>query len=126
MNGKGLVSDWLRGQASTVSNGGLTWTIVETLPYTEMLACVCLVPFPTRVSDYSSLIKGLFEPLNVRADGTVVFAAPAGHAKIPLLALSDLGWWARYTFDHRTETSGQYLAIGSHVVTWDEIAKVLA
>ncbi|KAF7344188.1 NmrA domain-containing protein [Mycena venus] len=105
MNGKSLVADWLRGQASTVSNDALTWTIVETLPYTEMLAC------------------GLFEPLNVRADGTVVFAAPAGRARVPLVALKDLGWWARYTFDHRAETSGQDLAIGSHVVSWDEIVK---
>jgi hypothetical protein len=64
--------------------------------------------------------------LNVRTDGTVVFAAPVGHARVPLLALKDLGWWARYTFDHRAETSGQDLAIASHVVSWDEIAKVLA
>ncbi|KAJ7095050.1 nmrA-family protein [Mycena epipterygia] len=105
MTGKGLVAEWLRGQASTVSNHGLAWTIVETLPYTEMLAC------------------GLFEPLNVRADGTVVFAAPAGHAKFPLVTLKDIGWWARYTFDHRTETCGRDLAIASHVVSWDEIVE---
>ncbi|KAK7033101.1 NAD P-binding protein [Favolaschia claudopus] len=105
MNGKGLVADWLRGQASSVSNEGLTWTIVETVAYTEMLAC------------------GLFEPLNVRADGTVVFAAPAKHGKIPLVSLKDIGWWARYSFDHRSETSGQDLVIASHVVSWDEIAK---
>ncbi|KAJ7896845.1 hypothetical protein B0H13DRAFT_1884912 [Mycena leptocephala] len=47
-------------------------------------------------------IKGLFEPLNVRADGTVVFAAPAGHAKIPLQALNDLGWyWRKFQFPIR-------------------------
>ncbi|KAF7333752.1 NmrA domain-containing protein [Mycena venus] len=105
MTGKGLVAEWLHGQTSSVSKDGLTWTIVETLPYTDMLAC------------------GLFEPLNVRADGTVVFAAPAGHAKFPLVTLKDIGWWARYTFDHRTETSGRDLSIASHVVSWDEIAK---
>ncbi|KAJ7364011.1 NAD-P-binding protein [Mycena albidolilacea] len=105
MNGKGLVADWLRGQTSTVSTDGLAWTIVETLPYTEMLAC------------------GLFEPLNVRADGTVVFALPTGRAKIPLVTLKDIGWWARYAFDHRTETSGQDLRIASHIVSVDEIVK---
>ncbi|KAF8206467.1 nmrA-family protein [Mycena galopus ATCC 62051] len=102
MNGKGIVADWIRGQASTDS---LAWTIVETLPYTEMFAC------------------GLFEPLNVRADGTVVFAVPVGDAKIPFVTLKDLGWWARYTFDHRAETSGRDLAIGSHVVSMDEVVK---
>ncbi|KAJ7254242.1 NAD-P-binding protein [Mycena rebaudengoi] len=105
MTAKGLVADWLRGQTSTASNDGLAWTIVETAIYTEMLAC------------------GLFEPLNIRADGTVVFAAPAGHAKFPLVTLKDIGWWARYTFDHRPETSGRDLAIVSHLVSWDEIAK---
>jgi hypothetical protein len=43
MNGKGLVADWLRSQTSTASNDGLTWTIVETRAYTEMLACVYLL-----------------------------------------------------------------------------------
>ncbi|KAF7374914.1 NmrA domain-containing protein [Mycena sanguinolenta] len=105
MNGKALVADWLRGQPSTPSNDGLAWTILETVIYTEMLAC------------------GLLEPLNIRADGTVVFAVPTGDGKFPLVTLKDIGWWTRYTFDHRAETSGQDLAIASHVVGMDEIAK---
>ncbi|KAJ7903557.1 NAD-P-binding protein [Mycena olivaceomarginata] len=115
MNGKGLVADWLRGQISTVSPDGLAWTIVETLLYTEMIASAR----PIRCLYHS----GIFEPLNVRADGTAVFALPAGRAKIPLVTLKDLGWWARYTFDHRTETAGQDLRIGSHVVGVDEIVE---
>jgi hypothetical protein len=70
------------------------------------------------------VVQGLFEPLNVRADGTVVFALPTGRAKIPLVTLKDIGWWARYAFDHRTETSGQDLRIASHIVSADEIVKV--
>ncbi|KAJ6513284.1 NAD(P)-binding protein [Mycena sanguinolenta] len=105
MNGKGLVADWLRGQTSTASNDGLAWTILETVIYTEMLGC------------------GLLEPLNVRADGTVVFAAPTGDGRFPLVTLKDIGWWTRYTFDHRAETSGQDLAIASHVVGFAEIVK---
>jgi hypothetical protein len=129
MNGKGLVADWLRGQISTASTDGLAWTIVETLLYTEMIASVR--PFRRLYHSVISyliffVVQGIFEPLNVRADGTAVFALPAGRAKIPLVTLKDLGWWARYTFDHRTETSGQDLRIGSHIVGVDEIVEVRA
>ncbi|KAJ7940142.1 NAD-P-binding protein [Mycena leptocephala] len=34
---------------------------------------------------------GLFDPLNLRADGTVVFAAPVAGGQIPMIALKDLG-----------------------------------
>lgn len=36
-----------------------------------------------------------------------------------MIALSDLGYWARYTFDHRRETSGKELEIASDVISWE-------
>lgn len=36
-----------------------------------------------------------------------------------MIALEDLGFWARYTFDHRAETSGRDLEIASDWVGWD-------
>ena len=38
-----------------------------------------------------------------------------------MIALSDLGYFARYTFDNRTITSGQELAIVSQMVSLDDI-----
>lgn len=65
----------------------------------------------------------LFGPLNERADGTVVFATPVGQGHVPMIALSDLGFFARYIFDHRTETSGQDLRVTSDVVGWDYLVE---
>ncbi len=61
----------------------------------------------------------MFAPLNKRADGTFVFASPVGDGHVPMIALEDLGWWARYAFDHRAETSARDLEVASDVVGWD-------
>ena len=45
----------------------------------------------------------MFGPVAKRQDGTVVFASPVGKGHVPMIALSDLGFFARYIFDHRTE-----------------------
>ncbi|KAK7008082.1 hypothetical protein R3P38DRAFT_2552823 [Favolaschia claudopus] len=101
MDAKARVADWLRAQPSVASEHELSWSIVTTGPYMELLT------------------GAVFDPLNVRADGTVVFAAPAAGGQIPMIALKDLGWWARYTFDHRAETSGKELNVTSERVSWD-------
>ncbi|KAJ7802051.1 NAD(P)-binding protein [Mycena olivaceomarginata] len=72
MDAKARVADWLRAQPSGASADALSWSIVTTGPYMELLL-------------------GLFDPLNVRADGTVVFAAPVANGQIPMIALKDLG-----------------------------------
>ena len=58
-------------------------------------------------------------PLSRRSDGTVVFATPVGSGQVPMIALSDLGFFARYIFDHRNETSGKDLQVMSDLVGWD-------
>ncbi|KAJ7259701.1 NAD-P-binding protein [Mycena rebaudengoi] len=102
---KGRVGEWLQSQTSIVSDDTLSWSIVTTGPYMELLK------------------GGLFGPFNVRKDGTVVFAAPIGDAELPMIALKDLGWWARWTFDHRAETSAQELNITSEYVGWNYLVE---
>ncbi|KAJ7058716.1 NAD(P)-binding protein [Mycena amicta] len=105
MDAKGRVGEWLQAQESDAGPTGLVWSMVTTGPYMDML-------------------KGaLFRPLNIRADGTVVFAAPVAGGQLPLIALKDLGWWARYSFDHRTEVSGKELNITSERVGWDYLVQ---
>ncbi|KAJ7164160.1 NAD-P-binding protein [Mycena filopes] len=101
-NAKGRVGEWLSAQPSEVGDG-LTWSQVTTAPYMDML-------------------KGdRFSPLNVRKDGTVVFGAPIEDGHVPMIALKDIGWWARWTFDHREAASGQDLNIASERVHWDQL-----
>ena len=57
-------------------------------------------------------------PLKVRADGTYVFASPIGTARFPFIALTDLGFFARYIFDHRAETSARELDVASDFMDW--------
>lgn len=60
----------------------------------------------------------MFGPIKKRSDGTFVFASPIGNGHVPMIALSDLGFFARYSFDHREEVSGKNLEIASQMVTW--------
>jgi uncharacterized protein YbjT (DUF2867 family) len=61
----------------------------------------------------------MFGPMNVRADGTVVFVSPIGKGHVPMIALEDMAFWARYTFDHRSETTAKDLEVASDLVGWD-------
>jgi hypothetical protein len=69
-------------------------------------------------------MQPIWGPLNTRSDGTVVFATPIQNGHMNVVALSDIAWWTRYTFDNRTSTSGKQLAIASDVVTFDHVAEV--
>jgi len=65
----------------------------------------------------------MFGPLNRRSDGTFVFASPVGSGHVPLISFSDLGFFARYSFDHRAEVSGKNLEIATEMVGWDDLVK---
>jgi len=56
-----------------------------------------------------------------REGRTFVFNAPIGDGHMPLITLADLGFFARYTFDHRAETSARNLEIASELVGWDHL-----
>lgn len=62
--------------------------------------------------------------MNIRKDGTVVFAAPVEDGRVPMIALEDLGWWARWTFDHRSEMSGRNLGVTSEFIDWNYLVEV--
>lgn len=119
-DGKGRVADWMKAQTSVVSNDGMSWSCVTTGPYMDTLKIVR----PATSVMTSSLTSGkfLWGPLIRRADGTFVFAAPIDKGHVPFISLRDVGWFARYTFDHRAETSGQDLEVASEMVGLDQMA----
>jgi hypothetical protein len=61
----------------------------------------------------------MFGPRQRLEDGTYVFASPIGQGHVPMIALEDIGFFARYTFDNRKLTSGQDLEVASDMVDWD-------
>lgn len=63
----------------------------------------------------------MFGPLKKREDGTYVFATPVGNGHVPMIALSDLGFFARYTFDNRAATSAKELEVVSEMVGWEHL-----
>ncbi|KAI0700250.1 NAD-P-binding protein [Cerioporus squamosus] len=99
-DGKARVSDWMRAQPSVVSDDKLSWSILSTVVYMEMLN----IP--------------MMGPLNKRADGTYVFATPIGTGHVPFITLADVGFFARYIFDHREDTSARELEVASDWVDW--------
>ncbi|PCH44687.1 NAD(P)-binding protein [Wolfiporia cocos MD-104 SS10] len=108
MDGKGYVADWMKSQPSVVSDTGMTWSIVCTSPYMEMF------------------YEQMFGPVKRRDDGTLVFAAPIGDGRMPIIALADVGYFARYTLDNRTALSGTELRVASDSVSWAEVAETFA
>ncbi|KAL4247608.1 NmrA-like oxidoreductase [Abortiporus biennis] len=100
-DGKAKVAEWMKTQPSNTTDDGLSWSIVTSSPYMDML------------------FNTMFGPLNRRADGTFVFATPIGNGHVPMIALSDLGYFARYTFDRRQEMSGKEIEVTSDIVGWD-------
>ncbi|KAL1687240.1 hypothetical protein GGG16DRAFT_105198 [Schizophyllum commune] len=100
---KGAFYDFLRAQPSSADGNDMTWTAISSGVYMEMLN------YP------------LCGPLSRRVDGTFVFASPIGDGCMPMVALDDLGWWARYILDKRAATSGVELRIASDMVGWDDL-----
>ncbi|KAI0342006.1 NAD-P-binding protein [Trametopsis cervina] len=97
-NNKARVSEYIRADPR---KDGVTWSMLSTGPYMEMLN------FP------------IFGPLNKREDGTYVFATPAGQGHIPMISLKDVGFWARYIFDNIETTARKELEVASDVVDWE-------
>ncbi|KAL0567484.1 hypothetical protein V5O48_014509 [Marasmius crinis-equi] len=107
LDGKGIFGDFLKSQdsESAPDGEGLTWSIVTTGPYIEGLRSV------------------LLGPRMERENGAVVFDVPLGDGHVPVISLRDIGWWARYTFDHRSESSGKELKIATEMLTGDGLAE---
>ena len=93
-DGKGRVAEWMQQQPS--DHNGLVWSIVTTGPYMEMLQGGSFIP-------------------QILNDGTRVFSAPLGKGHVPIVSVTDIGYFARYIFDHRTETSGKELRVRTNL-----------
>jgi hypothetical protein len=89
-NGKSRVAEWMELQPS--DNNGMVWSVLTTGPYIE------------------NLRGGLYAP-RILEDGTRVFVAPLGKGHVPIVSVVDIGYFVRYIFDHRTETSGKNLKV---------------
>jgi hypothetical protein len=66
------------------------------------------------------LYGGNFLP-KILDDGTRVFAAPLGKGHVPIITLPDLGYFARYIFDHSAETAGKNLEVASDYLAWADL-----
>ncbi|CCL99318.1 uncharacterized protein FIBRA_01334 [Fibroporia radiculosa] len=104
-DGKGRVGDFMQAQPSIVSDTGMTWSLVTSSPYMDMLNAM------------------MYGPIKRRDDGTIVFATPIAKGHVPMIALSDFGFFARYTFDNRELTSRMNLDIASDWVGWDYLVE---
>jgi hypothetical protein len=74
----------------------MQWYGVTTGPYMEQLYGGSYVP-------------------EILDDGTRVFAAPLGKGHVPIVSLVDIGFFARYIFDHPAETSGKELKVRTKI-----------
>jgi hypothetical protein len=102
-DGKGRIGDWLTTKPFSTLADTFKWTVFTNGPYAEML------------------YGGNFVP-KILDDGTRVFAAPLGKGHIPIITLPDLGYFARYIFDHPSETAGKNLEVASDYLAWSDLA----
>ncbi|KAI0247475.1 hypothetical protein BJV78DRAFT_1133251, partial [Lactifluus subvellereus] len=96
-DGKGRVADWMMQRPSVVSDAELSWTVVTSGSYMEMLNLV-----------------NLFGPSR-RADGTFVFYSPVEDSHVAMIALKDL--------DFFVGTSGKGLEVASDMVSWLQLVE---
>ncbi|KAK7053086.1 hypothetical protein VNI00_004407 [Paramarasmius palmivorus] len=105
LDSKGIFNDFLKMQPSAPVGDSFTWSIVTTGPYIE------------------GLRGALLGPLEERENGAVVFATPIGDGHVPVISLRDIGWWVRWTFDNREETSGKEIKIATEMLHWDTLVE---
>lgn len=100
----------------------MSWSVITSGPYMDMLyrvsGALYISPCLQLLSPFH-IIQPVFGPIKKREDGTIVFATPIGKGHMPMIALSDFGFFTRYTFDNRAQTSGADLKIASDWVGWD-------
>ena len=65
----------------------------------------------------------MFGPHERLEDGTLVFASPIENGHVPIIALRDIGFFARYSFDNRALVSGKDLQVASDWVGWDYLVE---
>ena len=75
-------------------------------------------------------IQGLSEILrpllSTTEPGTMVFAAPVGQGKVPLIDLDDYGLYARWMFDTPSRSKGLNLHVATEDIAWKDLATVFS
>ena len=59
-------------------------------------------------------------PVGAQRDASCL-RPPIGGGHVCMIALEDLGFFARYAFDHRASVSGKELEVASDWVGWDDL-----
>jgi uncharacterized protein YbjT (DUF2867 family) len=98
LDGKGKVVDYLKAQPTTP----MAWSALTSCLYIEGLREI-LQPFPT-------------------PDRTMVFSAPIGDAKLPLIYLEDYGQYARWLLDNPTRSNGLELHVATEDIAYKDLA----
>ncbi|OAQ60130.1 NmrA family protein [Pochonia chlamydosporia 170] len=100
VDGKGKVADYISAQPPTP----MAWTVVTSCMYMEGLS-EFLQPFPDHEDP-----------------STLVFAAPLGDGKCPLIYLEDYGQYVRWVFDTPSRSSGMHLHVATEDISWKDLA----
>jgi hypothetical protein len=102
-DGKDKVAQWISGQPK---DGPMRWSIFTSCMYLETFA-------------------EMLAPRNETIDGeeVLVFQAPVGKGKPPMIFLEDLGQYARWLVDNPERSNGMNLKIATENVGWEDVAK---
>jgi hypothetical protein len=100
LDGKGKVVDYISAQPTTP----MAWSVLTSCLYIEGLSEL-LQPFP-----------------NPDDPSTLVFAAPLGNGKCPLIYLEDYGAYARWMLDHPSRSNGLELHVATEDISWKDLA----
>lgn len=102
LDGKGKVVEFLSAQPTSP----MAWSILTSCMYMEALS-EFLRPFP--------------DPYNANM---LVFAAPLGEGKCPLIYLDDYGAYARWIIDTPTRSNGLDLHVATEDIAWKDLADI--
>ncbi|KKP01555.1 hypothetical protein THAR02_06340 [Trichoderma harzianum] len=100
LDAKGKVADYISAQPTTP----MAWSVLTACTYMESL---------------TELLRPTPDPSD---PATLVFAAPLGSAKFPLMHLEDYGKYVRWAFDTPARSNGLNLHIGTEDVNWGDLA----
>ncbi|KAJ5310389.1 uncharacterized protein N7443_002850 [Penicillium atrosanguineum] len=100
LDGKGKVVDYIFAQ----STSKMAWSVLTSCMYLDSLS-EFLRPFP-----------------DPKDPDTMVFTAPLGNGKCPLIYLEDYGRYARWIFDNPAQSNGRELNVATEDLAWNDLA----
>ncbi|KAJ5949972.1 hypothetical protein N7454_001556 [Penicillium verhagenii] len=100
LDGKGKVVEFISAQPTTP----MAWSVITSCLYAEGLSEV-IRPFP-----------------DPEDPTTMVFTAPLGDGKCPLIHLEDYGAYVRWIFDNPTRSNGLELPVATEDIAWKDLA----